>query len=276
MKQEKTFSSGIGFHRKAVLSTVSMCTKQIFDGGLLCVTGGYMVQAAQFVMLIFIWKSLAESGALPEDTPLDQLMTYTLMSTIFHQEFNIISPATASLWEGSIISRFLRPMPVEVSFMAETVGRWWIPSFLFFGLPLWLLSPALGIRPWPVTAGAGLLALFSLMLAASLGFAIDLIFAALAMYLKNGCWAALAVREAIYSLLSGEMIPFSLFPFGIGTIFSLLPLGSVAHGPLTIYTDSACSPWSILGLQIFWNIILWTAAVRIFRKSKERMISFGG
>ncbi len=276
MKQEKIFLSGTGFHHKAVFSTMLMCTKQIFDGGFLCVAGGYFVQAVQFIMLIFIWKSLAQNSALPEGTSLDQLMTYTLMSTIFHQELNIISPATASLWEGSIIGRFLRPMPVEVSFFAETIGRWWIPNFLFFGLPLWLLSPALGIRPWPVTGFLGLLAFFSLILSASLGFAIDLIFAALAMYLKNGCWAATAIREAIYSLLSGEMIPFSLFPFGLGTIFSLMPLGSVAHGPLTIYTGTSGNPWAVLGLQVFWNAVLWTTAVHVFKKSKERMISFGG
>jgi len=276
MKQKKTFLSGSGFYPKAVFSTMLMCTKQIFDGGFLCVTGGYFVQAVQFVLLIFIWRSLAESGALPEGTALNQLMTYTLMSTIFHQELNIITPATSSLWEGSIIGRFLRPMPLEISFITETIGRWWIPNFLFFGLPLWLISPALGIRPWPATGLSGLLALLSLILSASLGFAIDLIFAAFAMYLKNGCWAATAIREAIYSLLSGETIPFSLFPFELGTVFSLLPLGSVAHGPLTIYTGTAKNPWAVLGLQIFWNIVLWTAAVHIFKKSKERMISFGG
>ena len=276
MKQEKSSLTGFGFHLKAVFSTMFMCTKQIFDGGFLCVAGGYFFQAVQFVMLIFIWKSLASNGVLPGGAHLDGLMTYTLMSTIFHQELNIISPATSSLWEGSIIGRFLRPMPVEISFFAETVGKWWIPNFLFFGLPLWLSASFLEIRPWPVTAFSGVLAFFSLLLAASLGFAIDLLFSAFAMYLKNGCWAALAVREAVYSLLSGEMIPFSLFPFGMGKIFSLLPLGSVAHGPLTIYTGTSGNPWAVLGLQIFWNVVLWIAAERIFKKSKERMISFGG
>ncbi len=268
MKQNKKFLTGFGSYSRAVCSTMFMCTKQIFDGGFLSVSGGYFAQAVQFVMLIFIWKSLGEG--------IDQLMTYTLMAAIFHQELNIISPATSSLWEGSVIGRFLRPMPVEVSFFAETIGKWWIPNFIFFGLPLWLLSPLLGINPWPAGVLSGILAVFSLILAASLGFAIDLLFASLAIYLKNGCFAALAVREAVYSLLSGEMIPFSLFPFGIGNLFSLLPLGSVAHGPLTIYTGTAENPWRVLGLQIFWNLILWIAAAHVFKKSKERMISFGG
>ena len=267
INQNKNVLSGYGSFLKAIRSTMSICAKQIFDGGFLFVAGGYMIQAVQFVMLIFIWKSLKQG---------EELMTYTLMATILHQELNIISPATASLWEGSVIGRFLRPIPVEVSFFAETVGKWWIPHFLFFGLPLWLLAPVIGIRPWPASAFHGGLALISLIMAASLGFALDLIFASFAMHLKNGCFAALAIREAIFALLSGEMIPFSLFPKAVGRIFSLMPLGSIAHGPLTIYTGLANNPLSVLGLQFFWNVVIWTVAIVFFRKSKERMISFGG
>ena len=145
---------------------------------------------------------------------LNQLMTYTLMATVFHQELNIISPATSSLWEGSVIGRFTRPVPVPVSFIAETIGRWWIPNFLFFGLPLLIISPFLHVNPAPADSASGLMAFISLMLSASLGFALDLLFAAFAMFLKNGCWAAASIREAAFSLLSGEMIPFALFPWG--------------------------------------------------------------
>jgi len=122
----------------------------------------------------------------------------------------------------------------------------------------------------------GILSLISLILAASIGFAVDLLFASFAMNLKNGCFAALAVREAIYSLLSGEMIPFSLYPQNLGKLFSLLPLGSVAHGPLTIYTGTALFPLKVLALQLFWAVILWALAIYAFEKSKERMISYGG
>ena len=267
MNQKKNILSGYGSLLKAIRSTMLICTKQIFDGGFLFVAGGYMIQAVQFVMLIFIWKSLNQG---------EELLTYTLMATILHQELNIISPATSSLWEGSVIGRFLRPMRVEASFIAETIGKWWIPNFLFFGLPLWLLAPFIGISPWPASLHHGILAFISLLLAASLGFAIDLIFASFAMHLKNGCFAALAIREAIFALLSGEMIPFTLFPKAVETIFSLMPLGSIGHGPLTIYTGLADNPGFVLGLQVFWNLTIWTGAILFFRKSKERMISFGG
>ncbi|MGC6174333.1 hypothetical protein [Lacrimispora sp. 38-1] len=276
MKQVKTFLSGCGFLSKAVCSTILICSKQIFDGGFLCIAGGYFVQIVQFVLLTFIWKALEKTNALPSNVSLGQLMTYTLMSTVLHQELNIISPATSSLWEGSVIGRFLRPVSIEASFISETIGRFWIPNFLFLGIPLLLFAPVLSVSPLPASLSLGFLSLISLVLAVTIGFAVDLLFASLAMNLKNGCFAALAVREAVYSLLSGEMIPFSLFPEKLGTLFSLLPLGSVAHGPLTIYTGTAIFPTKVLALQLFWAVVLWILAIYVFEKSKERMISFGG
>ena len=276
MNKFKTFLAGHGCGPRAIVSTVLMCTKQIFDGGILCIAGGYLVSAVQFVMLVFIWTALDREGAGLGGMTLNQLMTYTLMATVFHQELNIISPATSSLWEGSVIGRFTRPVPVPVSFIAETIGRWWIPNFLFFGLPLLIILPFLHVNPAPADSASGLMAFISLMLSASLGFALDLLFAAFAMFLKNGCWAAASIREAAFSLLSGEMIPFALFPWGLDKFFSCLPFGSIAHAPLTIYTGMAASPFRTIGLQLIWNVILWITAAMVFKKSKERMISFGG
>ena len=276
MNKFKTFLAGHGCGPRAIVSTVLMCTKQIFDGGILCIAGGYLVSAVQFVMLVFIWTALDREGAGLGGMTLNQLMTYTLMATVFHQELNIISPATSSLWEGSVIGRFTRPVPVPVSFIAETIGRWWIPNFLFFGLPLLIISPFLHVNPAPADSASGLMAFISLMLSASLGLALDLLFAACAMFIKNGCWAAASIREAAFSLLSGEMIPFALFPWGLDKFFSCLSFGSIAHAPLTIYTGMAASPFRTIGLQLIWNVILWITAAMVFKKSKERMISFGG
>lgn len=270
------FFSAIRHKFRAYVSTMFMCTKQVFDGGILCVAGEYLVRLVQFILMILIWKALAGEGADLGAMTLQQLLTYTLMSSVLRQQLNIISPATSALWEGSIIGRYTRPIPVIGSFVIETIGRWWIPVLLFFGLPLWLLSPLLGIHPLPESAAAGAQALLSLTASASLGFAIDLMFASFAIQLKNGCWAVTRIREAIYSLLSGELIPFALFPWGLGAIFALTPFGSIAHAPLTIYIGAAENPWRVIGLQLFWNAAVWILALKCFHKSEERMISYGG
>lgn len=276
MKENTTLLGTSGHKFRAYGSTMFMCTKQVFDGGILCVAGEYFVRLVQFVLMILIWKTLAGEGADFGGMSLQQLLTYTLMSSVLRQQLNIISPATSALWEGSVIGRYTRPIPVIASFIIETIGRQWIPVFLFYGLPLWITAPLLGIHPWPAGLMAGIQVCISLAASASLGFAIDLLFAAFAIRLKNGCWAATRIREAIYSLLSGELIPFALFPWGLGTLFALTPFGSIAHAPLTIYIGSAGNPWKLILFQLFWNVVLWILALQCFHKSEERMISYGG
>jgi ABC-2 type transport system permease protein len=260
---------------KKYYATISMCAVQAFDGNFLCVAADYAVRFIRFFILILIWRSLAAAGANFNGLTLDRILTYLLMASVLHQQLNIITPATSALWEGSIIGRYTRPVPVIGSFVAETVGRWWIPVFLFYGLPLWLVSPLLGINPLPASPACGFLSVLSLALSASLGFAMDILFAALAMLMKNGSWAAVMVREALASIFSGALIPFAVLPWNLGRIFALLPFGSIANAPLSVYIGTGDTPRLFL-LQIFWNITIWIAAVRFYHKSEERMISFGG
>lgn len=260
---------------KAYGATANLCARQVLDGNLLCITGEYWVRFLGFLLLTVIWRGLASQGADLEGLELEQLLTYSLMAAVWRQQLDIITPATSALWEGSVVGRYLRPISVIGSFMIETVGRRWIPVFFFFGLPLWLISPLLGIQPLPQSFLCGVTALWSLALSAALGFAIDLLFSALAMRMKDGCWAALQVREAIFALLSGALIPFALFPEGVRTVFTLLPFGSIASAPLNLYIGAG-DPGRLLMMQVFWNLTLWPVALWCFYRGEERMVSFGG
>lgn len=259
-----------GFRAVAGLSA-----RQVFDGNLFQVLGEYAARFMQFLLLTLIWRSLAKGGADLGGMTLDRLLTYTLMASVLRQQLEILTPATSALWEGSIIGRYTRPMPVLQSLAAETIGRWWVPVFFMYSLPLWLLSPLMGIHPLPYSAAHGMLALLSLALSASLGFALDFLFASLAMRMKNGCWAVTHVREALFGLLSGAVIPFSLMPGPIAKVLQLLPMGSIAHAPLTLYVGQG-DPVALIALQVGWNAVLWPLARYVFKKSEERMISYGG
>ncbi len=260
---------------KGFRAVMGLSAKQVFDGNIFQVLGEYILRFMQFLMLTLVWRSLAAGGADLGGMGLPQLLTYTLMASVWRQQLEILTPATSALWEGSIIGRYTRPMPVFLSLTAETIGRWWLPVFMLYGLPLWLLSPLLGIRPLPVSVVSGALALCSLALSASLGFALDFLFASLAMRMKNGCWAVTRVREALFSLLSGALIPFALMPGPIAKVLALLPMGSIAHAPLSLYVGQG-DPRTLLLIQVFWNMLLWPLARAVFKKSEERMISYGG
>ncbi len=270
MQSREKFSQGRG-----IRAVISLSARQAFDGNLFQVMGEYALRFLQFLLLTLIWRSLAAGGADLGGMDLKHLLTYTLMASVLRQQLDIITPATSALWEGSIILRYTRPMKVMSSLIAETIGRWWLPVFLLYGLPVWLLSPLMGISPLPASGWGGLTALFSLVMSASLGFAIDFLFASLAMRMKNGCWAATQIREAVFAILSGALIPFSLMPPALGRVLALLPMGSIAHAPLSLYVGQG-DTLPLLLLQAGWNLVLWPLALYTFKKSEERMISYGG
>ncbi|MCI8623878.1 MAG: hypothetical protein HFG26_09485 [Provencibacterium sp.] len=262
------------FHK--YLATVRLSAAAVFDGSLLPVMSEYLVRFLQLALLLLVWRSLAAAGADLGGMTLPQLLSYTLLASVLRQQLEIVTPATSALWEGSIVGRYLRPMPLLGGLAAETVGRWWLPVFLFYSLPVLLLAPIFGISPLPVSLAAAGAFLLSLSLSVSLGFALDFLFASLAIRMKNGCWAANDIREAMTALFTGALIPFSLMPPFAGRILALLPTGSVASAPLLIYVGAAENAPQLIGLQLFWNAVLWPFSLWAFHKSEERMISYGG
>jgi ABC-type uncharacterized transport system permease subunit len=88
-------------------------------------------------------------------------------------------------------------------------------------------------------------------------------------------WLTYTLRNAVTLLLSGAVVPFDLLPWGMGAFFKLLPFGSLAAAPLSVFVGIAQAS-DLFPLQIFWNMILWPLATIAFVKSREKMVSYGG
>ncbi len=258
---------------KKYLMTSQLSATRGFDGGLFYVLSGYLLKLATMIILLLLWRSIANQGADLGALSLPQLLAYTLLASILGEQLNVVTPATTAFWEGSIISRYTRPMPVLRQMMAETIGGW-LPGLMLYSLPMLLLSPALGVYLGGLLVH-GPFVLVSLLLSISLGFAMDFLFASLVIYIKNASYTAYYIRQAMITLFSGALIPFALMPWGIGRVLALLPFGSVASAPLLIAIGSD-GIWRLLALQLFWNAVLWPIALWAFKSSEERMVSYGG
>ena len=154
--------------------------------------------------------------------------------------------------------------------ISRTLGEW-VPMLLLFSLPMFLTAPLLGIRAVPGT----LWVIPSLVLSVSLGFAFEFLFYCVTIRLRNVSWLTCVIRSAVVSFFSGTVIPFKILPFGMDRWIQYQPFGSMGGAFLSLYVGSAEAS-NVIPIQIFWNIVIWTAAVTGFRKSRERMVSFGG
>jgi len=263
-----------GKKMKNYLVTAQLSATRAFDGGVLYIFSGYVLRSAQLIILLLLWRSLAGQGADLGGLTIQQLLLYTMFSSILREQLNIVTPIIDSFWDGTLMSRYVRPAPVLPQLMAETVGSW-IPGLVLYSLPMLIISAFLGMDLFGALFRNGPLFLVSLSLSISLGFALDFLFAALVIYLKNANYTAYVIRQAVVTLLSGALIPFALMPWGLGNLLGLLPFGSVASAPLLIMVG-ADNATRLFGLQVLWNLILWPVAILAYKNSQERMVSYGG
>lgn len=259
---------------KKYLITAQLSATKAFDGGILYILSGYILRLAQLAIMLLLWRSLAGQGAELGGMTLQQLLVYTMLSSVFREQLNIVTPVINSFWEGSLISRYMRPAPVLRQLMAETVGSW-LPGLLLYTLPMLAISFLLGMGLSASLADNGLAFLISLSLSISLGFAMDFLFAAMVIYLKNANYTAYVIRQAVINLFTGAVIPFALMPWGMGRVLELLPFGSVASAPLLVMVG-ADNVLRLIALQLVWNLILWPLALYAYNSSQERMVSYGG
>src|SRR5947207_3634246 len=120
-----------------------------------------------------------------------------------------------SFWDGSITTRFMRPIGIFGQFAAESFGGWGL-GLCLFSLPLVLFAPLLGVNLLPASSAAAGLFLVSLVLAVAVGLAVEYIFAGVAIAAEVHPYAINSARAALGALLSGAFIPLALLPWGIG------------------------------------------------------------
>ncbi len=239
------------------------------NGGLVYLFPQIITKIIYLVPLMFIWRIIT-AGGTDAGMTLTQLLSYTYVNTLLSSM--LVVDTFINDWDsaGKCAVLFTRPMSVFGQVISRTAGEW-IPALLMFSLPMALIAPLFRIQIIPQTPWV----IPSLILCASLGFAFEFLFFCITLRLKNVVWLMWEIRSAIAAFFSGTLVPFRILPFEMDKWMAYQPFGSLGGAPLSLYIGSA-EPAQIIPVQLFWNAVLWTAAVIWFRKSKERMMSYGG
>ncbi len=255
---------------KRYLATARMCLVEKSYFGLAELAGQYLMRAAAMGALLMIWRSLYLAGVDMEGLTLGQLTVYTVLSTVLAPMLDVRTPASDWLHDGTMLSMYQRPASVFGQLIAHTMGGW-ATQLALLSVPALLVAAACGVDMRP----KNLWFLPSLALAVSQGFAVDFLFTCIMIRLRSLAWPVHSLRESLTALFTGALIPFSALPWGIGRILALTPFGTLAGAPLSLYAGLE-EAGSILAAQVFWNLALWPLAVWGFKKSRERMVSYGG
>lgn len=251
------------------IKTAHMACLEKTNGGVLYLMPDIFIKICTLIPFVYLWKTVMSSGA-DVGMSMEQMLTYTYISALLSDMLVVKTQATGWLSEGILVKLYGRPLTVLGQLIAQTAGGW-LPNLALFSLPMALVSPLIGVSLKPASPWF----IVSLLLCISLGFAIDILFACLSIKLRNMNWLIDRIRAAIVAILSGTVIPVSLLPLGLAESMKYQPFASLGGATLSIFTGIA-EPAGVLRMQAVWNIVLWPAALIIFKKSQEGMVSYGG
>jgi ABC-2 type transport system permease protein len=234
----------------------------------------YALRLLRVLLLLALWRQILGPDGQASGYTTATVLTYTLIAEVFADQLAARTELVQTFWEGTFVNRLLQPVGLVGLFVAEMVGRWLL-NLAIFSLPLLLLSPLLGVDPRPASSGAAALFVASLVLAVSVGVALDFIFGGLTIALEAPIWLIDYVRGAIVAVLSGVLLPLALLPWGLGALFDYLPFAATASTPLRIYVGTG-EALPLMLAQVGWSVVLWPLALWIWAANRERVVGYGG
>ncbi len=258
--------------RKYVKTAAMAATGYLGDNPLFVMD--YLLRLLRVAVLLSLWRLLLPRGDAASGFTLSLLLTYSLIGEAFAEQLEATTDVAWAFWDGTIATRFLKPLSVFGQFTAEISGKW-LFHLATFSLPLLLLAVPIGVHPLPASVFAGLLFVPSLLLAVGVGLALDFLFTGLAIVWQFPPFAIERVRAAVSTLLSGAFIPLALLPWHLGKWFGWLPFASMASAPLRIYTGTGNAAW-LLVAQAFWCVALWPLTLWLWRVNREKMVVYEG
>ena len=227
-------------------------------------------------LLRSLWTALYAQNAGPSDIPLHAMITYTtvalLMSLVL--EVDGTRMIRERVREGTIAVDLMKPISLPLFFFSDGFGQTMFYALLIVpALLASLLLVHIDVPP-PLT-----LAEFALAFALGycVNFFLNFLMNVVAFWTLETFAIQLMVRW-VSDLLSGQILPLSLFPGTLGRIVEALPFAAIYSTPLRIYIGQIPQneiPAAMLA-QCAWLVAFAGFSAFAWRLARRRVVVQGG
>ncbi len=226
----------------------------------------------------FIWKAIYTYDPVYAGLSFPQMVTYVAVGWVIRSLYfnNIDHQMAADILEGKISMVMLKPVGVQASYIARALGEsafrllmLTAPTAVVIGFIFPVVPPASAAH-----FGAFLLALvFSILIVAALNFIVG----SCAVSLKS-ILGLLRAKFWMQELLSGLLVPITLFPSPLREISGLLPFQHIGFTPMMIYLGKLSWPeiGEAFALEAFWVVFLLAFGASFWRLLSRRIVIHGG
>jgi ABC-2 type transport system permease protein len=239
-----------------------------------------LTEIGSLVLRVYIlrslWTALYAQNAAPIDLPLHSMITYAtiamLMSLILEVDGTRL--IREKVREGTIATDLMKPISVPLYFFSDGLGQTVLHAVLVIpSLLIALLLVHIDVPP-PATFAAFLLAF---AIGYGVNFFLNFLMNSIAFWTLETFAAQLIVRWTS-DLLSGQIIPLTLFPGIFGRLVFALPFAAIYSTPLLIYVGVIPpEQWAVsIAAQAGWLALFAVAASLVWRAASNRVVIQGG
>ncbi len=226
----------------------------------------------------FIWRAIYTYDPKFADMSFPQMVTYVAVGWVIRSLYfnNVDSQMASDILEGKISMVMLKPVSVQASYISRVLGESAFrlvmltgPTALVIGFLFPLVPPASALHFTAFVIAVG----FSILLVAALNFIVG----TCAISLKS-ILGLLRAKFWMQELLSGLLVPVTLFPSPFREISGLLPFQHIGFTPMMIYLgklDGAAIVRVFL-LETFWVVFLFGFGAWFWRTLSRRLTIHGG
>ena len=237
---------------------------------------GFLSNLLWLVITYSFWVAAFENNPSINHYSLQDMITYAILASTLGKYVSGMSGMLANtIRDGSIAMELMRPYHVLMKFTAWDMGTK-LAIFLRETLPAFLLIACFVPFHW-ADWQTTLIFLGSAFLGIYIGVLLDLMIDMLSFWLVN-LWGVYILKGAIMGLLSGALIPLSMFPSWVQTIGKYMPFSSMVYIPTAIYTGklTGIEMYQAIGVQFLWVSIIISIMFLSWKSVMKRVSVFGG
>lgn len=228
-------------------------------------------------ILYFFWQAVYENKADVSGISLSTMLTYAVLATMLDQFRGGAGRELSHLIKhGGVAIELLRPYHLLDKLLAQDVGSK-ISTLFRSTLPLVLIAIIFIGVDAPASFEASVAFVVSVGLAVVLATLIDLLVGVLSFYTVN-VWGLTVLQEAVVTIMSGALVPLTLFPDWFQTISLYLPFASLVYVPVAIYTGEITTSgiWPSVLIQLGWVAAFFIFVRLLFAYAVQKVTVFGG
>lgn len=242
------------------------------------VLGGVLCQMFFGLILVALYRALY--AGKPQSMPLSAIVTYVwLQQAFFRMVLSTNTELADKIRTGAIAYDLCRPLNAYGYYYVCTMAMKLMGSLLR-AAPMLLLAAFLP-EGWGIGAPASLLhllaGLFGLVLGLLCVCALENITMAITMRTLDPRGMQ-AMLNLLMMILSGNILPLTLFPDSWQKVITLLPYAQLLDAPIRLYTGEwALSQFPrVLCIQGAWIVILLALGLYFWRQNQKRIVLQGG